>query len=97
MAWFPEFETPEYQERLKENIKGEVESWGQYCEERGEIQSGCEAYAGAGKGEKSHSESGREREIDSTPNPGQGLCQMRKGRDVYHPAGLRGVRALQPE
>lgn len=34
MAWLPEFETPEYQARLKQKIEDEVRSWNEYCEER---------------------------------------------------------------
>jgi hypothetical protein len=38
MAWFPEFETPEYQAHLEEKIRREAESWNQHCEERIEFQ-----------------------------------------------------------
>ena len=34
MAWHPDFETPEYQARLKQKIEDEVRSWNEYCEER---------------------------------------------------------------
>lgn len=38
MAWFPEFETPEYQAHLEKKIEDEARSWNEYCEERIEFQ-----------------------------------------------------------
>lgn len=37
MGWYPDFETPEYQARLKQKIEDEVRSWNEYCEERAEL------------------------------------------------------------
>ena len=37
MAWHPDFETPEYQARLKQKIEDEVRSWNEYCKERAEL------------------------------------------------------------
>ncbi len=37
MAWHPDFETPEYQARLKQKIEDEVRSWNEYCRERAEL------------------------------------------------------------
>jgi hypothetical protein len=38
MAWFPEFETPEYQAHLEKKIEDEARSWNEYCEERISMQ-----------------------------------------------------------
>jgi len=37
LGWYPDFETPEYQARLKQKIEDEVRSWNEYCEERAEL------------------------------------------------------------
>jgi hypothetical protein len=54
MAWFPEFETPEYQAHLEKKIEDEARSWNEYCEERvllfadnGREEDGRQSYARA--------------------------------------------------